>query len=111
MARYFFHLKCSNALVYDEEGSNHDTVDDAVGFALVQARCLMGADVSEGFLDLGQSIIVRDEHGMDVRELPCALAINFKYSEDYLDATSCPVLARTVGFVSRLGPAVGPEGS
>lgn len=73
MKRYYFHLHECGRSVRDDEGAMLPDVDAARERAMVEARSIMCAEVSEGRLCLNCNIEVLDEAGR--------LAVNVPFKE------------------------------
>jgi hypothetical protein len=75
MSRFYFHLRSREGLVEDEEGCDLERASEAQKVALRSARCVLSGDVASGILDLEQEIIVTDEQGRTVVQLPFGEAV------------------------------------
>ena len=73
MARYFFHIKGGASLIEDEEGSEHETVEDARTAAVKSLREILAACVKSGADGpVVDAILVTDEFGQELVFLPVA---------------------------------------
>lgn len=77
MTRFYFHLVDRSGRVADEEGVELPDVDSAHRHALLAARLIICDEVVQGRVDLRQSILVEDQSGRRLVDIPFrdALAI------------------------------------
>lgn len=70
MNRFFFHLHDSERLLDDQEGVSCLTLDEARERAVTTARDLMASEVRKGHLNLAWYILIANENGSVVANLP-----------------------------------------
>ena len=78
MTRFYFHLEDRSGRVSDEEGMELPDIDSAHRHALQAARLIICDEVVRGRVDLHQTILVEDQTGRRLVDLPFrdALAID-----------------------------------
>jgi hypothetical protein len=70
MARFYFHLKGDGVLVTDDEGLDLPSISEATKVALASARELLADAIKFGKPQVPEAIIVADEMGQPLLELP-----------------------------------------
>jgi hypothetical protein len=70
MARFYFHLKGDRVLVTDDEGLDLPSISEATKVALASARELLADAIKFGKPQVPEAIIVADEMGQPLLELP-----------------------------------------
>ncbi|MDT9600242.1 hypothetical protein RQX22_14875 [Sphingosinicella sp. GR2756] len=71
-------------------------MDQALAECRRIARHLLAADVIEGAIDLRQSIILADDEGRPISEVPFAAVMAFKHAEDAREACICSILSSQI---------------
>jgi hypothetical protein len=71
MPRYFFHVRGSDDFIDDEEGTVVATADQARTYA---ARIARDLSLESGFEM--QSVVVIDEHGVEIGVIPIATRVS-----------------------------------
>jgi hypothetical protein len=70
MAKFYFHLKTDGELVTDDEGLDLPSATEAAHAALQTARELLGEAIKYGKPNVPEAVVVADEAGRTVLELP-----------------------------------------
>ncbi len=75
MTRFFFHIEDRGGRVADEEGVELSDADSAHRHALQSARLIICDEVVRGRIDMRRAILVEDEDGRRVADLPFSAAL------------------------------------
>lgn len=75
MPIYFFHLRGGRVEADDDEGIVLSGIVAARAEAVRSARSILAAEILEGRLPLGERVVVVDEAGREVLDLPFAVAV------------------------------------
>jgi hypothetical protein len=70
MARFFFHLKSDGGLITDDDGIDLPGLSEVTREALQSARELLAEAIKTGKPTLPEALLVVDETGRPVLELP-----------------------------------------
>jgi hypothetical protein len=70
MGRFYFHLKEGSELVLDDEGQELPSASEATTVALASARELLAEAIRFGLSDIAEAIVIADETGQPVLEVP-----------------------------------------